>query len=212
VVKSKKKRAAEILERLQMDYPDAGTMLKYANTFELLVAVVLSAQSTDAQVNKVTADLFARYNTPEQLAAIEIGELEGLIRGVGLYKNKARSIKHLSQVLLDKFEGKVPGDLGSLLELPGVGRKTANVMLSVGFALPGLGIDTHVQRVSKRLGLTDEKNPDKIEKALKDIIPISQWSRAHHLFIFHGRKICTARKPKCSQCNIEKDCQKVLDN
>jgi len=204
--KNKKELAKEILERLQREYPDAGTMLRFSTPFELLVAVVLSAQSTDMQVNRVTDKLFAKYNTPEQIAPLDLAELEEYIRGVGLYKGKARNIQKLSRILLSRFAGEVPADFEALMELPGVGRKTANVMMSVGFNQPGLGVDTHVQRVSNRLGLAKETNPDKTEKALKAIIPVDQWSKAHHLFIFHGRKVCTARKPDCTGCVLENIC------
>lgn len=208
--KRKKQWAIDILDRLQGEYPDAATMLVFSNPFELLVAVVLSAQSTDAQVNRVAGQLFAKYNTPDQLAKIDLIELEKLIRGVGLYKGKAKNIKAIAGILIEKYQGQVPTELEQLLELPGVGRKTANVMRSVGFHQPGLGVDTHVQRVANRLGLVSEHNPDKTEHALKALIPIECWSRAHHLFIFHGRQICTARKPKCHRCAIEDICCKAF--
>jgi endonuclease-3 len=200
----------EILDRLQLQYPDADTMLNFSTPFELLVAVVLSAQSTDVQVNRVTAALFACGNTPQQLARMDLPELEGLIRGVGLYKAKAKSIKRIAEILLEKYQGQVPADMVLLMELPGVGRKTANVMMSVGFHQPGLGVDTHVQRVSNRLGLVKQKNPDQTEQALKAIIPMESWSRAHHLFIFHGRRICTARQPDCAACILEDICIKAI--
>jgi endonuclease III len=209
--RNQKKWAMEILRRLQLQYPDAGTKLKYTSPFELLVAVVLSAQSTDAQVNRVTAALFARYNAPQQFTILDLTELENLIRGVGLYKAKAKSIKQIAGILLDKYQGQVPADLDLLMELPGVGRKTANVMMSVGFHQPGLGVDTHVQRVSNRLGLVKHKNPDQTEQALKAIIPMENWSLAHHLFIFHGRSTCTARKPKCGDCILEDICDKAIN-
>lgn len=208
--RDKKRWAIEILDRLQLQYPDAGTLLEFSNTFELLVAVVLSAQSTDAQVNRVTAALFACSNTPQQLARMDLSALEDLIRGVGLYKSKARSLKRISEILLEKYQGQVPADFDLLMQLPGVGHKTANVMMSVGFHQPGLGVDTHVQRLSNRLGLVKQKNPEKTEQALKKIIPIAYWSLAHHLFIFHGRKICTARKAKCTECILEDICCKVI--
>lgn len=210
--KDKKKWVIEILKLLHSSYPDAGTMLNYSSPFELLVAVVLSAQSTDAQVNRVTTELFKTHNTPSQFASMDETELQELIHGVGLYKSKAMNIKNLSRILLENFQGEVPSDFDSLIKLPGVGRKTANVIMSVAFDLPGLGVDTHVQRVSNRLGLVAERNPDKTEKALKAIIPINHWSKAHHLLIFHGRKICMSRKPNCPQCVINNLCKKVLDN
>jgi len=186
-------------------------MLEYSTPFELLIAVVLSAQSTDAQVNRVTTELFKTHNTPSQFASMDETELQELIHGVGLYKSKAKNIKNLSRILLENFAGEVPSDFASLIKLPGVGRKTANVIMSVAFDLPGLGVDTHVQRVSNRLGLVAENNPDKTEKALKTIIPIDYWSKAHHLLIFHGRKVCKSRKPNCPECILNNLCQKILD-
>ena len=200
-----------ILDLLRAEYPDAGTMLKFSTLFELLIAIVLSAQSTDEQVNRVTAALFAKYNTPDKLAALELSELEGLIKGVGIYRNKAKNIKELARVIRDKYRGEVPGDFDELLQLPGVGRKTANVMMAVGFKQPGLGVDTHVHRVANRLGLVKSKNPEHTEKALKQIIPMADWSQAHHLLIFHGRRVCKARKPQCDVCVLEKLCAKNLE-
>ncbi len=204
------KRSLEIIKYLQQAYPDAGPMLKFSSRFELLVAVVLSAQSTDEQVNRVTSHLFASYKTPADFAAMDINTLEELIKGVGLYKNKAKNIKNLSSVLLAKYAGEVPGEFDALIELPGVGRKSANVVLSVGFNLPGLGVDTHVQRVANRIGLVSEKTPEKTEKALKAIIPQELWSISHHLLIFHGRQICKARQPDCQACCIESCCHKNI--
>ena len=208
--RDKKELAKEILQCLQLEYPEAGTMLRFSTTFELLVAVVLSAQSTDAQVNRVTAKLFANCRTPEDFAQIDLGDLEELIHGVGLNKGKAKNIKELSGILLEKYQSEVPSNFEVLLKLPGVGRKTANVMMSVGFNQPGLGVDTHVRRVSNRLGLVKETNPDKTEKALKTIISIDYWSKAHHLLIFHGRQVCKARKPDCDKCVLENICPKGI--
>lgn len=205
---NRKKRAGEILHLLELEYPDAGTMLEYKSIFELLVAVILSAQSTDAQVNRVTRELFVTSNIPQDFASMDITELEDAIRGVGLYKAKARSIQSISRILVEKYQGQVPDNFNDLLQLPGIGRKTANVILSVGFNQPGLGVDTHVHRVSNRLGLVEEQYPDKTELSLKSIIPRKNWSQAHHLLIFHGRRICTARKPKCSDCILEGLCPK----
>lgn len=205
---NRKKRAGEILHLLELEYPDAGTMLEYKSIFELLVAVILSAQSTDAQVNRVTRELFVTSNIPQDFASMDITELEDAIRGVGLYKAKARSIQSISRILVEKYQGQVPDNFNDLLQLPGIGRKTANVILSVGFNQPGLGVDTHVHRVSNRLGLVEEQYPDKTELSLKSIIPRKNWSQAHHLLIFHGRRICTARKPKCSDCILEGLCSK----
>lgn len=206
----KKKRAAQILDLLQQEFPNAGTMLEFGDTFQLLVAVILSAQSTDVQVNRVTGQLFSRYKTPRDFAEADLEELEEAIRGVGLYRTKASNIQKMAHILLEKYQGQVPDDFDELMKLPGIGRKTANVMMSVGFGQPGLGVDTHVHRVSNRLGLVEEKTPDKTELALKAIIPRRRWSQAHHLLIFHGRKTCTARKPKCPACVINLLCDKRL--
>ncbi len=206
-----KENVQEILERLEKTYPEAGPRLKFQTPFECLVAVVLSAQSTDDQVNQVTSNLFCKYNTPQQLAEMTDEELQDAIKGVGIYRNKARSLKALSQEIIEKFNGEVPEDFNDLLSLPGVGRKTANVVNSVAFAKPGLGVDTHVQRVSNRLGLVREKNPDKTEILLKNLIPEEKWSRAHHLFLFHGRQICRARKADCDNCPVEDLCEKRIE-
>lgn len=205
-----KERCRIILEKLAGEYPDAGTMLKYNSLFELLVAVILSAQSTDEQVNKVTEKLFARYNTPYDMASLELEEMEKMIRQVGLYKSKAKSIKRMAEILITEYNGKVPDSMEELLKLPGVGRKTANVVLAVGFDKPGLGVDTHVHRVTNRIGLVKTKNPVMTEMNLKELIPVDNWGKAHHLFIFHGRKVCKARKPECSQCVIKDLCDKNL--
>lgn len=209
-MKSASRRSRKIIERLQDAYPDAGPMLKFSSRFELLVAVVLSAQSTDEQVNRVTAALFREANRPQDFAALPQSELEEKIKGVGLYKNKARSIKNLSRMLLEQYGGEVPGDYEALLQLPGVGTKSANVILAVGFGQPGLGVDTHVHRVTNRLGLVQEKNPENTEKALKALLPEKLWSISHHLFIFHGRQVCKARRPDCDHCCVEDLCAKVL--
>lgn len=203
-------RSLKIIEQLQNAYPNAGPMLTFSSRFELLVAVVLSAQSTDEQVNRVTSELFRGANTATDFAAMDSNELEEKIKGVGLYKNKAKSIKNLSIMLLEKYAGEVPGDYDALLELPGVGTKSANVVMSVAFGLPGLGVDTHVQRVTNRLGLVQEKTPERTEKALKALLPIELWSISHHLFIFHGRKVCKARRPDCENCCVEDFCMKVF--
>ncbi len=207
---STSQRSIKIIKKLQQAYPQAGPMLKFSSRFELLVAVVLSAQSTDEQVNRVTAELFRQANTPEAFACMEQNELEERIKGVGLYKNKARSIKKLSLMLLEKYDGAVPGEYEALLQLPGVGTKSANVVLAVGFDKPGLGVDTHVHRVTNRLGIVREKIPEKTEKALKALLPEKLWSISHHLFIFHGRQVCKARRPDCEHCCVADLCAKIL--
>lgn len=209
-MKSSSRQSLKIIEKLRQAFPDAGPKLKFNSTFELLVAVVLSAQSTDEQVNRVTEKLFAQANRPEDFAAMDIGVLEERIKGVGLYKNKARSIKNLSIMLLEQFDGEVPDSYEELLQLPGVGTKSANVVMAVGFGKPGLGVDTHVHRVTNRMGLVQEKTPEKTEKALKALLPQELWGISHHLFIFHGRQVCKARHPACDQCCVEEFCRKIF--
>ncbi|MGI6436111.1 MAG: endonuclease III [Syntrophomonadaceae bacterium] len=205
-----RKRVTKILNILKEAYPQAGTRLHFGTPFQLLVAVVLSAQSTDEQVNQVTAVLFSQYSTPEQLAAMPLPVLEELIKGVGLFRNKAKHIKALSEILVKRHNGEVPSSFEELLALPGVGRKSANVVLAVGFGLPGLGVDTHVHRVSNRLGLVKAKQAHHTEAALKELIPRNRWSEAHHLLISHGRAICKARRPLCSDCPLESLCPKII--
>lgn len=204
-------RALEIIGHLKKEYPQAGTRLQFNNIFELLVAVVLSAQSTDEQVNKVTVRLFEEYSSAEELAAADQERLEELIRGVGLYKNKARHIKALAGIIAKDYGGQVPDDFDELMKLPGVGRKTANVMLAVGFGKPGLGVDTHVNRVARRLGIATGKNAMQIEISLKQVLPVELWSASHHLLIAHGRAICKARKPRCGECVVDRLCEKNID-
>ncbi|MDD4561949.1 MAG: endonuclease III [Syntrophomonadaceae bacterium] len=208
MIMQEKERVRKIIELLKKEYPDAKTRLHFSNRLELLVAVVLSAQSTDEQVNKVTPELFSWFSSAQELAAMDIEELEELIRGVGLYKNKARHIKGLAQKIAVDYAGEVPGTFDELLKLPGVGRKSANVMLSVGFDQPGLGVDTHVKRVARRLGISTAKNTTQIEKDLKQVIPVSLWSDSHHLLIAHGRAVCQARKPKCGDCILAALCHR----
>ncbi|MGS0764748.1 endonuclease III [Syntrophomonas curvata] len=205
------RRALKIINLLKEEYPEAGTRLHFSDSFELLVAVVLSAQSTDEQVNKVTAGLFKKYDTPGQFAGAELQELEGLIRGVGLYKNKARHIKELSAIIGRDYGGQVPGDFDELIKLPGVGRKTANVVLAVGFGKPGLGVDTHVKRVAGRLGIASGKSAAQIENGLKQAIPVKLWGEAHHLLIAHGRTVCRARKPGCADCVLHDLCERNME-
>ncbi len=208
---SNKQKVQAILDILKLDYPNPKTMLNYNSNFELLVAIVLSAQSTDGQVNNVTKKLFAQYKNSQELANADIKELESTIRGVGLYRNKAKHIKALAQIINDDYAGEIPSTLEELITLPGVGRKTANVMLAVGFNKPGLGVDTHVIRVANRTGLVNTKNPTHIEASLKKAIPPTRWGEAHHLLILHGRHICKARTPNCPTCSIADYCEKIID-
>ncbi len=201
-----KARATEIVSRLATKYPNPTTALVHSNAFELLIATVLSAQSTDKRVNIVTAQFFPQYNTPEQLLSLSLDHFKKLIQTVGLYQTKAKNIFALCQILVDKHQSQVPNDRESLEALPGVGRKTANVVLSNAFAIPAFAVDTHVFRVTKRLGLTKGKNPLAVERDIMQLIPEDQWTVAHHYFIFHGRETCKAIKPKCVDCVLVDIC------
>lgn len=190
----------KLLQDLAEIYPDATCELEYGNEFELLISVILSAQCTDKRVNIVTKKLFAAADTPEAFCALETSELEELIKPCGLYKNKAANIKACCRLLADKFGGRVPRTMDELLTLPGVGRKTANVMLSVAFDTPAIAVDTHVFRVSHRLGLSSGKTPDEVEKDLCARFKPEDYRDAHFLLIRHGRACCHARNPECGSC------------
>ena len=198
----------EILDRLEKEYPDAGCALKHLNVFELLICVVLSAQTTDVSVNKVSPQLFGKYPDAEALAGAEQEDVQEIIRQIGMYKTKSRNIINLSKELCEKYGGQVPDDYDSLVALPGVGRKTANVVLAVGFGRQRIAVDTHVFRVTNRIGLVKEKDVLKTELALMETLPEPRWSRAHHSFIFHGRRCCSARKPECERCCLADLCAK----
>lgn len=200
------KNVTEVLDILETMHPEAACALDHRDPFELIVAVALSAQTTDVSVNKVTPELFRRYPDAESLAAADPDEVMEIIRTIGLYRNKSKNIVRLAGKLVSDFGGKVPQDFESLVTLPGVGRKTANVVLAEGFGVPRIAVDTHVFRVSNRIGLTDEKDVDATEEALMKRIPESSWIRAHHLLIFHGRKCCSARKPSCDKCGLNELC------
>ena len=202
--------AAEIMTRLKHLYPKAKSGLNYTTPFELLVATILSAQCTDERVNKVTAQLFTKADTPEAVLALGTEELESIIRECGLFRSKARYIMEACQMLLAEFEGEVPADFESLMRLPGVGRKTASVILSNAFGIPAMPVDTHVFRVSNRLGLARGKTPREVEEGLKELLPREEWNQAHHLLIRHGRQICKARNPRCQVCPLEDLCISAL--
>ena len=197
----------EIISILKKEYPDAKIALFHSNPFELLIATILSAQCTDARVNEVTKKLFGKYRTPQDYMRISQEELEKDIYSTGFYRNKAKNIKKLSEILVNDFDSKVPDNMDDLLILPGVARKTANVVLSVAFGKnEGIAVDTHVKRVSARLGLTGNKDPDKIEKDLMLQVEKSNWGIFTLLLIKHGRKICHARKPSCPECVLNRLC------
>lgn len=200
-------RVLQIIELLEKEYPDAKTALHYNNPLEILVATILSAQCTDKQVNMVTKSLFKKYRTAEDYANADLAELEQDIRSTGFYRNKAKNLKNAGKMLVEKFDSQVPQTMSEIVELPGVARKTANIVLSNAYGIVvGIAVDTHVRRLSKRLGLTDNTDPNKIEADLMEIVPKSQWKRITNLLIFNGRNVCTARKPKCNTCNLNKIC------
>lgn len=195
-----------ILALLRETYQGAKTALKYRNTFELLIATMLAAQSTDRQVNVITASLFQKYPDPQSFARLTPEELEQEIKGVGLYRNKSRNIIAACRQILEKHHGQVPRTREELEALPGVGRKTANVVLSIGFGQPALAVDTHVFRVANRLKLAKAKTPLETEKQLCEWIPQELWSQVHHWLIYHGRQVCKARNPLCHECMLAEYC------
>ena len=198
---------SEVISRLKDEYPDARTELTWENPLELLVATMLSAQTTDVRVNMVTEKLFEKYRTAADYAGADPAELEADIRPTGFYRNKARSLQGMARALLDEHGGEVPRTMAGLVSLPGVGRKTANVVLGNAFGVDeGVVVDTHVRRVSRRLGLTAEKDPEKIEQDLLGVVPEGERTLFSHLLIFHGRRVCKARKPDCPGCVLNDIC------
>lgn len=199
----------KVLDILEETYPDAECALNHKNVYELIVAVALSAQTTDKSVNQVSPALFERYPDAKALAAAEPSEVEEYIKRIGMYRTKAKNIVAMAQKICCDFGGKVPNDYDSLISLPGVGRKTANVVLAVGFGQQRIAVDTHVFRVANRIGLADEKDVLKTELSLMERVPEERWSRTHHSLIFHGRQCCDARKPKCDSCPVNIYCEYV---
>ena len=205
-----KRHASAIVRRLRKGYPDADCALHYASPFQLLIATILSAQCTDERVNKVTAPLFRRYPTADKMARVPVTTLEKIIQSTGFFRNKAKNIKACSADLVHHHDGVVPRDLDVLVKLAGVGRKTANVVLGTAFGIPsGVVVDTHVGRISRRLGLTDQKDPVKVERQLMKILPKREWVSYSHRMIHHGRQICKARKPLCDDCNMNDLCPRI---
>jgi endonuclease-3 len=202
-----KMRVAKVIEVLEKEHPDARIALNYTNPLELLVATILSAQCTDERVNIVTKMLFKKYRSAEDYAKADLEVLEQDIRSTGFYRNKARNIKGCCRMLVEKFESQVPKTMEDILELPGVARKTANVVLSNAYGVvEGIAVDTHVRRLAQRLGFTANKDPTKIELDLMKLIPKSKWMKFADLLIFHGRRVCRAKKPKCGACVVNKLC------
>jgi endonuclease III len=201
------KRVAAILAKLDEAYPDAACELKHENAFQLLISTILSAQCTDVRVNQVAETLYKKYPTPQAFAYATPSELEQDIRPTGFFRNKTKSIMGASKAVIEKFGGQVPRTMEEMLTLPGVARKTANVVLGTAYGIPsGMVVDTHVQRLSNRLDLTRNEDPKKIELDLMQIIPKDKWIKFSHQIIWHGRRVCQARKPKCAECNMESLC------
>ena len=206
LARKRRTRAGAIAARLAAAYADVECPLIHQNTFELLVAVILSAQCTDAAVNKVTPALFRRYPTPQALSQAAIADIESHIRTLGLFRAKAKSLKRCAEQLVQQFSGEVPSTMEELTTLAGVGRKTANVIRGHAFDIPGIAVDTHCRRLSRRLGLTREQDPTKIERDLSKILPPEEWTGFSHRLIIHGRRVCYARKPACSKCALSSLC------
>lgn len=202
----------EILDTLELTYPNAECELNYTTPFELLIATILSAQCTDVRVNKVTGEMFKKYNMPEDFKKLSIKQIEEEIKTCGLFKSKAEKIKNSSIIICDEFNGEVPNNMEDLIKLPGVGRKTANVVLSNAFGVDCMAVDTHVFRVSNRIGMVDTKTPEKTEFELIKVIPKGRLSKTHHLLIFHGRRCCKAKNPSCDICVIKHACKYYKEN
>jgi endonuclease III len=202
-----KARALRIIELLEKEHPDARVALHYSNPLELLVATILSAQSTDETINKVTKTLFKKYTKLEDYANANLKELEQDIHSTGFYHNKAKNLQNSAKMLVEKYNSKVPNTMEELVKLPGVARKTANIVLTNAYGVvAGVAVDTHVRRLAQRLGLTEKDNPDKIEKDLMALAPKDKWMRITDLLIFHGRRVCIAKKPNCAGCVLNKIC------
>jgi endonuclease-3 len=206
--KKEKERAKKIFDILAKEYPNPKPALNFSTPFELLVATILSAQTTDERVNIVTETLFKKYKTPEDYANADTAELEKDIFSTGFYKNKARSLQNCCRMLIEKYGGEIPRDLEEMTKLPGVGRKTASVVLGNAFGIPAIAVDTHVKRIANLLKLTNSKNPDKIEADLKALLPKSYWTNSSHWLQKHGRTVCFARNPKCEICKVARFCVK----
>ncbi|AZR01455.1 endonuclease III [Trueperella pyogenes] len=206
IVPGSREQVAEILARLAREYPDAECALNFTNPFELLVATILSAQTTDARVNQVTPQLFARFPDPVALAGATLSELEEILHPLGFFRAKARSLSGVGRALVEVHDGVVPRTLEELVALPGVGRKTANVVLGNAFGIPGITVDTHVGRLTRRWGWTKQTDPVKAERELMDVMPREEWTMDCHRIIFHGRQVCHSRRPECGACVLADVC------
>ncbi len=204
---ARRERAGTVFDLLRESYPDAHCALDHENPYQLTVATILSAQCTDARVNQVTPELFRRYPDPESLAGAKVQEVEEVVRSTGFYRNKARNLVGMAEAVMERHGGEIPDSMESLSALPGIGRKTANVVLGNAFGIDeGIVVDTHVRRLSQRLGLTREDDPEKIERDLIRLFPRDRWTLLSHLLIFHGRAVCAARRPRCGECPIAHLC------
>ncbi len=199
----------ELIERVKRLYPEPKIELDFKNPFELLVALILSARCTDTRTNTITKELFKKYPTPEALSRASIEEIDKLISSCSMHNTKSKHLKQLSEILHQKYNGEVPNSVDELVKLPGVGRKTANILVSMAYNIPAVGVDTHVARVAQRLGITKSKKSDEIEKDIMDKIPKDEWIRFYTGLILHGRRICKARKPKCDECPLNDICPKI---
>lgn len=208
----KKQNAVKIFELLKKEYPDAKSALEFQTPFQLLISTILSAQCTDERVNIVTKTLFKKYRKPQDFINVPSGELEKDIFSTGFYRQKAKSIKQCCLALVNDYNGEVPADFEALTKLPGVGRKTASVVVGNAFGIPAFAVDTHVKRLSNLLGFIKSDDPEKIEFKLKELLPESDWVAASHILAAHGRKICIARRPKCSECKVGKYCPSFNPN
>lgn len=203
----KKENIEKILKILSETYPDAKCALNFNSPYELLISTILSAQCTDVRVNQVTEELYKEYNTPEKIISLTEEELGEKIRSCGFYKNKSKNILGATRAIIEEHNGEVPSTMEKLIKLPGVGRKTANVVLSNAFGVPAIAVDTHVFRVSNRLGIAKGDTPEQVEKGLMENVPREMWSDTHHYIIWHGRQICKARKPNCEECPLAPYCE-----
>jgi len=205
-----KRQAAKVVRALKRDFPDVTAALRHETPLQLLIATILSAQCTDERVNVVSKTLFKKYPTAADLAKVRLPVLENAIHSTGFYRNKAKNIKACCRKLVELYDGEVPQDLDLLVELPGIGRKTANVVLGTAFSMTtGVVVDTHVARISRRLGLTERKDPVKIEQDLMERVPRKEWIDFSHRMIHHGRRVCSARKPRCGECSMSKFCPRI---